>query len=191
MKVYTVWTGEYSDRCMVAVFLDEKKAEKYAEVQTELDEYDYYWVTEYETQDDNFDMNATVKKFYFATVALEDRWNHDHTECWEREGEVTTDEMWDGFMEHLGIERYEDLDPKKYAKLIEEKDGRTIQDVEDDYAISDENNLDNRESYVSYFKGIDDVVYDITAYSQLGYHHARKIALDEYYKWKAQKEGIA
>lgn len=190
MKVYTVWTGEYSDRCMVAVFLDEAKAEKYAELHTELDEYDDYWVTEYETQDDNFDMDSTVHKYYFATVALQERWNSDHTECWEKPGDVTTDELWDGFMEHLGIESYDDLDPKKYAKLIEEKDGRTLEDVEADYAITDENSIDNRTSYVQYFKGCNDELYDITAYSQLGYAHARKIALDEYYKWKAQQAGI-
>lgn len=188
MKIYTVWSGEYEDKFMAAVFLDEKKAEKYAQVQTELNPLDDYWVLDYETQDEKFDINTTVYKFYYATIPLFDRWNDDNTVCWEKAGEVETDELWDGFMEYLGIESYEDLDPNKYGPIIEKLGNTSISALEDDYVVTYENSTDSRTSYVNYNSGYNEEPYSIVAYSQLGYYHARKLALDEYYKWKSQQE---
>ena len=101
---------------------------------------------------------------------------------------VETDELWDGFMAYLGIESYEDLDPNKYGPIIEKLGDTSMRAVEDDYVVTYENSTDSRTSYVNYNSGYNEEPYSIVAYSQLGYHHARKLALDEYYKWKSQQE---
>ena len=48
MKLYTVWSGEYSDKTLCAIFLSEAKANKYAKVHDILEGgYGDYYVMEY------------------------------------------------------------------------------------------------------------------------------------------------
>ena len=53
MKVYIVMEGEYSDRCIMGVFLDRKKAENYCKYRPG------YFIVEEETMDDGYECLAS------------------------------------------------------------------------------------------------------------------------------------
>ena len=185
MKLYTVWSGEYSDRGMHAIFQSKEKAEKYRDVHSKLCEFEDFYIVEYELEDDKFDINTEAHKFYYCTIALKDHYYLDGSIA-EHKGEITTDDLWDGFMDELNIEKYEDLNPKEYAKQL-----NNVDVFEDEYGLPIEWQADNRQSYIHISKYCNEQEpTEVYAYSQLGYHHARKIALDKYYEFIAQEEGI-
>jgi hypothetical protein len=164
---------------MYAVFLDEEKAEKYAEVHSKLDGYDDYWVVEYETEDDKFDMNTEVNKYYSCTIRCKD-WTDGNGNVLQHAGEIESDELWESFMAHFNIKRFEDLSPKKYGPLVE-YEYSSIDKAEEDYCCTIENQASNEETIISPFKAhnSDDLI-DITVYSRESYAKARKIAIEQY-----------
>ena len=182
MKLYTVWSGQYSDICMHAIFLSEEKAEKYAEVNTKLDDYEEYWVREYETYDDKFSLNTEVHRYYHCTINLQEKnWGVET----EHVGDITTDEFWQGFMEAYQIKSYEDLDPKKYAKLL--LPNQKLDVVEEEYGVTVDYQLANQQSFVQIFTDSRKEPDSITAFSRLGYHHARKIAIEQFQIYTQQQ----
>lgn len=183
MKLYTVWSGEYSDRGMHAIFKSEEKAKKYAEIHEQLDSFGSYYIIEYELEDDKFDINTKVAKYYYCSISTEDRYGYEGVLI-DKKGEITTDELWDGFMEQCDIERYEDLDPIKYNRYIQEELFLDPEEVEEDYALPIEIMIEGPETSVNVRKGSIDV------YSKRGYHVARKVALDKYYQLLAKEEGL-
>jgi len=186
MKVYTVWSGEYSDRGMYAVFLDKEKAEKYAEVYTKLDGYDDYWVVEYETEDDKFNINTEVTKYYYCTIRCKDYIN-SYGETLHHAGDIETDELWDGFMSHFNIQSYEDIIPKNYTSLVLEE-YKDITDAEEDYCCTVENQACIEETIIKPYKAYNsDDIMDITVYSRESYAKARKIAIEQYQIYTQQR----
>lgn len=187
MKLYTVWSGEYSDRGMHAIFKSKEKAEKYMEVHDKINGgYDDYYIIDYELEDDKFDINTKAVKYYYCSIALEDRpsWN-DPNVLAERKGDILTDECWDSFMEHCGIEYYENLNPVKYYKHISEVLYEDPEDTEDEYSVTATWDVDGAETVINDRHGSIDV------YSKRGYHHARKVAIEQYqiYTQKQLEEG--
>lgn len=195
MTLYTVWSGEYSDRTMNAVFKSKEKAEKYVEIHNQLDNYDDHYIIEYEFSDDKIDMDSTVTEYYSASVCCNDRWNYDNTVLLEKEGTITTDWMWSEFMEEFEIDDFDKLNPnKELADHLLLEFGKVLEDVVEEYSLTDKH-IDHGETFVDYerFKRGNDeeeTLWNITVYSKLGYGHARKIALDKYYQYKAEKEGL-
>ena len=71
MKLYTVWSGEYSDKTLCAIFLSEVKANKYAKVHDKLEGgYGDYYVMEYENEDDKFDINTEANRYYYCIFRI-------------------------------------------------------------------------------------------------------------------------
>lgn len=50
-KVYAVWSGEYSDKDVIAVFASRELADRYAEIRNEREGYGEYEVAEYDLLD--------------------------------------------------------------------------------------------------------------------------------------------
>jgi len=82
MKVYVVSAGEYSDYHICRIFLDKEKAKKYVAIENEINQYYECWITEWETDDNEIDMNAKVGHYYYAYIDLD--------------GELKTDEEDEG-----------------------------------------------------------------------------------------------
>lgn len=200
MTIYTVWSGEYSDRCMSAVFQSKEKAEKYIEIHDKIDNVwsDGYYIVEYEFDDDKIDLNSTPKKYYYAIVTMND-WVGENGEIIDKAGDVETDDSWRAFMHDYLIESVEDLKPSVYNQKVIDL-GENPETVEEDYGAPVEWRLDDRDSFVDIDyshtfdtetqESITTGIYSIQGYSAISYAHARKIALDEYYKQKALQEGL-
>lgn len=175
MKLYTVWSGEYSDVCLHAIFQSKEKAQKYIEVYNALEEYEDYYMREYELADNNFNINTEVSRYYYASICCVDN-------TYEKAGDIETDWCWDSFMEEYGIESYEELDPKKYGPLLSNV-GREIIDTEELYNVSTMKKIGNKDVIIEKFSGSNglDSIY---VYSKKSYAHARKIAIEQFQIWQ-------
>lgn len=186
MKLYTVWSGEYSDRGMHAIFQSKEKAEKYVEVHDKLNGsfYDNHYIIEYELEDDKFDINTEVNKYYMCNMEFVDLWNSDHSYQLCRKGEITTDEYWEDFMAEYNITDYDKLSKKGYEEIIE-KYFTTLEDIyacEEDKYTSTELLADKRQTIVNYqYSPINgDQITGVTVYSLESYSVARKICIEKY-----------
>lgn len=184
MKFYTVWSGEYSDRTLCAIFLSEAKANKYAKVHDKLDgDYGNYYVIEYENKDDNFDINTEVNKYYYCTIDVADSWNSDKSYQLTKKGEIETDEFWDDFMEEWHIKNYEDLNPKMYAKVAEENFWLVEQIIEDEESngCSVQWQACSKPTVIQYGRSSwTNEITSITVFARESYALARRIALEQY-----------
>ena len=184
MKFYTVWNGEYSDRILCAIFLSEAKAKKYAKVHDKLaGDYGDYYVTEYENEDDNFDINTEANKYYYCTIDVADSWNGDKSYQLTKKGEIETDEFWDDFMEEWHLKNYEDLNPKMYAKVAEENFWLVEQIIEDEEKNggSVQWQACSKPTVVQYDKSSwTNEITSITVFARESYALARKIAIEQY-----------
>lgn len=184
MKFYTVWSGEYSDRTLCAIFLSEAKANKYAKVHDKLDgDYGNYYVIEYENKDDNFDINTEVNKYYYCTIDVADSWNSDKSYQLTKKGEIETDEFWDDFMEEWHLKNYEDLNPKMYAKVAEENFWLVEQIIEDEESngCSVQWQACSKPTVIQYGRSSwTNEITSITVFARESYALARRIAIEQY-----------
>lgn len=169
MKVYTVWSGEYSDRGMHAVFLDKEKADKYAELQAEINPYDGYWVQEYDTMDDQVSMTSTTQTYWVAQIACKDHWNCDHTEKFHSKGDILTDWMYEEEMKEQHVDSIDDL----YFNADTDLD-----------SFSTEKQIVAGEGEPTYIEKLDDM---ITVYAKESYKLARKICIEQYQIYTQQE----
>lgn len=184
MKLYTVWSGEYSDRTMMAIFQSEDKAKKYAEVQNELCSYQDCYIIDYELEDPKFNMNTQVKKYYFCRICLTDEYDYKDELMYKR-GSIPTDEWWDDFMSEYGIENYEDLSIKNITEKLEQV-GRNIDKEEDVMSAPTQNMIYTQDTIIEkneYPNGSAEVVVNTTR----GYDIARKIAIEQYQIYTQQQ----
>ena len=183
MKFYTVWSGEYSDRTLRAIFLSEAKANKYAKVHDKLDgDYGNYYVMEYENKDDNFDINTEANKYYYCTIDVADSWNSDKSDQLTKKGEIETDEFWDDFMEEWHLKNDEDLNPKMYAKVAEENFWLVEQIIEDEEknGCSVQWQACSKPTVIQYGRSSwTDEITSITVFARESYALARRIALEQ------------
>lgn len=182
-KVYAVWSGEYEDRVVHNIFKSKELAEHYAEEQEKINEYECFWVQEYELYDEKFTLDDVANKYYYASV-----WctrNGDNIDL-----EIETDELWDDFVANYAVdslisEDEDKYDPAVYGKFIEGL-GLTIEDEEKNYALTIEYRLDNRMLITEDYNYIEGKVF--TAYSRLGYHDARKAAVELAQKYMQEEK---
>ena len=71
-KVYIVRYGEYSDQGIAGVFSTEEKAQKYCDINNELEDYEDYWIDDYELDEDELPSDTKVVTYYGCTVYLND-----------------------------------------------------------------------------------------------------------------------
>lgn len=170
-KVYLVMSGEYAeDRVVSAVFKSKKLAEHYANEQEKINQYEPYWVVDYELSDSKFSFDMVANKYYYACV-----------ECKKDEDgikyEVETDEIWDDFLDTFLVEGDDRYDPAVYGEAIKSI-GRDVEQEEKDHALSIEymfgNGIIVDEYDYPYGKYPSKNIY---VYSQKGYHDARKLAI--------------
>lgn len=182
MKLYTVWSGEYSDRCLHKIFQSKEKAQKYVEVCNQLyDGYGDFYMCEYELADEKFNINTQVNKYYFASIICTP---YDETDAEVKAGDIETDWMWKELMEDLEIKDFSELDPKLYLPKLN-KIGRD----ETNYNLSITNDIDSREFIINKITKYNDpnVIQNITVYTTHGYHIARKIAIEQYQIWQQKQ----
>lgn len=68
---YGVWTGEYDDTHMVALFSTREKAEKYVEVSEKIDEYGLpYWITAYTLDKCEISKDTQVRDYYVFGICI-------------------------------------------------------------------------------------------------------------------------
>ena len=91
-KVYLVRYGEYSDQGIAGVFSTEEKAERYCDINNEIDSDGDYWVDDYVLDEDEVSSEAKVVTYYEVCIALEDTWNYNHKELWYHAGDFTYDD---------------------------------------------------------------------------------------------------
>lgn len=151
--IYGVWTGEYSDRCMVAVFRDKQKAEKYAQLREDLDEYGSYWVDEYELYDTKVNMASRVVKYYWCNINLE-----EYTDTY--------------MVYHPTTKQVEEVIKAGY---IDEEDFDEIED----YIESNQTEMQIYTKDTYWLKSNSRHPY-ITGYSVNSYEEAKKIAIEQY-----------
>lgn len=170
-KVYGVWCGEFAeDRVMVALFKSKELAEHYANEYSKLEQYETYYVMDYEFQDDKFSLDTVANKYYHADILFKPN---------SLEFEVDTDELWDDFLNDFVLDGEDKYNPEVYKQAIESV-GRTLEDEENNYALSIEYMLDKRDLIVeehiyNTYEGEEKV---IRVFSRKGYHEARRVALD-------------
>lgn len=69
MKLYTVWSGEYSDRCLHKIFQSKEKAQKYVEVCNQLyDGYGDFYMCEYELADEKITNDIDSREFIINKI---------------------------------------------------------------------------------------------------------------------------
>lgn len=163
MKLYTVWSGEYSDRGMHAIFQSKEKAEKYAEVHEKINGYDGFYVIDYELADDGFDINTEVAKYYYAEINVDDYWSYDHTKLLAKKGVIETDERMKDYRE----------DEATWENEISDEDI-------DEYALPVSFGIYTKDVIIEPRKLVDGTIQDITVYSTKSYAHARKVAIEQY-----------
>ena len=71
-KVYIVRYGEYSDQGIAGVFSTKEKAQKYCDVHNELENYEDYWIDDYELDGNELSEDTKVATYYGCTVYLND-----------------------------------------------------------------------------------------------------------------------
>ena len=69
-RVYLVWSGEYSDKGVEAVFSNEEDAERYAKIQGEINDYESYYVDEREVDEHVFKPDSKVVTYYEVEISL-------------------------------------------------------------------------------------------------------------------------
>ena len=132
-KIYLVRYGEYSDQGIAGAFSTEEKAQKYCDVHNELEEYEDYWIDDYELDKDELSSEARVVTYYNVCVY---KIFDEYTEA----GEVYAEE------EEKGI----------FTKPV------IVEDKEDYIHVASTTSME----------------------------HAKKVAFDTYYKWKAAQEEV-
>ena len=70
--VYLVRYGCYSDQGIAGVFSTQEKAQKYCDVHNEINDYDDYYVEEYELDEVEVSPDAAVVVYYYTYIALKD-----------------------------------------------------------------------------------------------------------------------
>ena len=85
-KVYIVRYGEYSDQGIAGVFSTEEKAQRYCDIQNELEDYEDYWIDERELDEDVLPDDTKVVTYYGCTVYLNDS-------LYIKKGAIDTEDM--------------------------------------------------------------------------------------------------
>lgn len=181
MTLYTVWSGEYSDRSMNAVFQSKEKAEKYVQLQEKMRSYEDYSICEYEFYDDKVQFTDEVRRYYYAIIECTGS-KHD-------KGYISTDENWEDFIEYLAPYKkldYDSLSPSNYKDVIESNHDN-VADIEDQFFITAEDRVykGDNETIIEpcvYPNNEEKKVYlhHIIVYSTESYSKARKIAIEQY-----------
>lgn len=162
MKVYVVIqvSSDGYDPMVAAVFLDEKKADKYIEIKNAIDEpyYSYYKNVE-ETQDDNVNLNSKTAKYYeyYFNFGDLDRY---------------TEKDLQNFVKKEELNKLTPEQKKEKLKEINHPENRCCNDEEQVVRIDDGNLT------IEYN---DDAV---TVYSKKSFEEAKKIALDLWKKYE-------
>lgn len=162
MKVYIVMSSSDDgyESCLSKVFLNEQKADKYIEIQNEIDKpYYNYYKLEQETYDEQVDLETKTSEYYEYYFGTD-------------ENDKITEEDLQGFL-CLNEEEYNKLTPEeKKQKLVEcnHPDNRWSNDQEKVVKIDEGDTMIKRESY------------GVTVYSKNSFEEARNIALDLWQK---------
>ena len=92
-KVYIVRYGEYSDQGIAGVFSTEEKAQKYCDINNELEDYEDYWIDERELDEDVLPDDTKVVTYYGCIVNLGDCNSSNSTHCYHKKGDIDSENM--------------------------------------------------------------------------------------------------
>ena len=92
-KVYIVRYGEYSDQGIAGVFSTEEKAQKYCDINNEIEDYEDYWIDDYELDEDELSADAKVVTYYGCTIYLEDCIGMDGIRYYHKKGDMDFEDM--------------------------------------------------------------------------------------------------
>lgn len=195
MTIYAVYVGEWDDTTLCGLFQSKEKAEKYCEIQKQLQlndgcSYDNYYIEEYEFSDDKVNLDDEVHPYWYSGIYCKDVYNANG-ELLEKAGVPWTDWMLEELLGDFNEKCVDDLDFTKY----DHTKNLTLVELEERYMLPIENMVSKQESFVVCRHEMqDDVeldeIYEILGYSRISIQHARQIALEAYNNYsKGNKVG--
>ena len=92
-KVYIVRYGEYSDQGIAGVFSTKEKAQKYCDVHNEIEDYEDYWINDYELDGDELSEDTKVVTYYGCIIYLNNRISSDGTRYYHKKGDIDSEDM--------------------------------------------------------------------------------------------------
>ena len=117
MNVYIVISGCYSDTCIEAVFLNERKAELYCAIHNKS-QIDDYRIEEFETADDNIEGDENIIGYLYSKYS---------TDC---ESIICTKEYFERYYKYKGDYVWlKTKDVSKAKKFCEDRAAETVKSV--------------------------------------------------------------